>query len=43
MIRSLFSGNFSLIDLILSGEISDSKTIAAILAYKEKYINRGDR
>ena len=29
-----------LIDRILSGEISDSKTIAAILAYKEKYINR---
>ncbi len=29
-----------LIDMILSGEISDSKTIAAILAYKEKYINR---
>ena len=27
-------------DMILSGEISDSKTIAAILAYKEKYINR---
>jgi len=26
--------------MILSGEISDSKTIAAILAYKEKYINR---
>lgn len=29
-----------LVDKILSGEISDSKTIAAILAYKEKYINR---
>jgi len=29
-----------LINKILSGEISDSKTIAAILAYKEKYINR---
>lgn len=29
-----------LIDKILSGEICDSKTIAAILAYKEKYINR---
>ena len=27
-----------LITMILSGEISDSKTIAAILAYKEKYI-----
>lgn len=29
-----------LIDMILSGEISDSKTIAAILAYKENYIAR---
>ena len=29
-----------LIDMILSGEITDSKTIAAILAYKEKYITR---
>ena len=27
-----------LIDKIFSGEISDSKTIAAILAYKEKYV-----
>ncbi|MGN1180757.1 MAG: NUDIX hydrolase [Suilimivivens sp.] len=29
-----------LIEKILSGEIEDSKTAAAILAYKEKYINR---
>ena len=29
-----------LVTMILSGEISDSKTIAAILAYKEKYCNR---
>lgn len=29
-----------LIEKILRGEIEDSKTAAAILAYKEKYINR---
>ena len=28
-----------LLSKIFSGEISDSKTIAAILAYKEKYVN----
>ena len=28
-----------LLSRIFSGEISDSKTIAAILAYKEKYVN----
>ena len=26
---------------IYAGEIEDSKTVAAILAYKEKYVNRG--
>ncbi|MGN0505193.1 MAG: NUDIX hydrolase [Lachnospiraceae bacterium] len=30
----------TLVEKIFSGEISDSKTIAAILAYKEKYGNR---
>lgn len=29
-----------LIQKILSGEIQDSKTVSAILAYKEKYINK---
>ena len=29
-----------LVNMILAGEIEDSKTISAILAYKEKYINR---
>jgi ADP-ribose pyrophosphatase len=29
-----------LIAKILAGEIQDSKTVAAILAYKEKYRNR---
>ena len=27
-------------DMILSGEIVDSKTMGALLAYKEKYVNR---
>jgi len=30
----------TLVDMILKGQIVDSKTIAAILAYKEKYVNR---
>ena len=29
-----------LVEKIFSGEISDSKTIAGILAYKEKYVNK---
>lgn len=29
-----------LIQMILKGEIEDSKTVSAILAYKEKYMNR---
>ena len=29
-----------LTDKILAGEIQDSKTVSAILAYKEKYLNR---
>ena len=29
-----------LVQKILTGEIQDSKTVSAILAYKEKYVNR---
>jgi len=29
-----------LLSMIYSGQIEDSKTIAAILAYKDKYINK---